>query len=133
LNSDNAIISFFKKKENLKYIILALVALFFILLGAGLGNEQKATADMSREGQIEARLGELCSSVKGVGKCKVMVYLEADVQKYSYAKENTRVSAVSIVCDGGDKESVRAALTDLISSLYGIGTNRISINKLSAF
>ena len=64
-------------------------------------------------------LSELCSSVRGVGECEVMI---------SYG-EGGEVMAVAVICEGADSSSVRAALTDMIGSLYGIGANRISILK----
>ncbi len=131
MSSDNNILSFLKKKENFKYILLAVVALFILIVSMGLDTQDKKISYESDEAAVEARLSELCSSVKGVGRCRVMVCLEYDTQKYSSQQRTYRVSAVSVVCDGGDKESVRAALSELIGSLYGIGANRISVHELS--
>ena len=129
MNSGNVFLAFLKKKENLKYIILALVAAVLIVLGT-CGKSEEAVSYESDEEFVEARLSELCSSVKGVGKCRVMVSLEYEEQKYSSKERVYRVSAVSVVCDGGEREAVRAALTELISALYGIGANRISVQEL---
>lgn len=76
------------------------------------------------EGNAQAERGEtdlktLCSSVADVGECEVMI---------SYGASG-EVVAVAVICEGGDSLSVRATLTDMIGSLYGIGSNRISVVK----
>ena len=45
-------------------------------------------------------------------------------------KETDEVFSVAVICEGADDVSVRARLTELITSLYGIGANRVSIVKL---
>ena len=78
---------------------------------------------------IEARLEELCSSLSGVGACRVMVTY--DVVGKSYASEGRKVvKSVTVVCKGADKVGVRAELTAMLSSLFGIGTNRIHISRM---
>ena len=95
-------------------LALLLVGVGMILLGRG-GEAEKNSATLSEE------LAELCSMVEGVGECRVMLT----------ESEGGEVVSVAILCDGGDRVEVRAALTDVISELFGIGTNRISIHKLA--
>lgn len=64
---------------------------------------------------------ELCSATYGVGECRVLL---------SYAEDGERVVAVAVVCEGADSIEVRQRLTELLSSFYGIGYNRISIERL---
>ena len=73
----------------------------------------------------EERLAALCSSIEGVGECKVYI-------TYSPAtrSETARVESVAVVCRGASSPQVRAEITELISSLFGIGTNRISVAKM---
>lgn len=79
------------------------------------------------ESTDEARLVTLISSVEGVGECEVTV-----VYKESQAKSDTReVFAVAVVCDGGDNVNVRARIVELVTTIYGIGANRVSVMKLS--
>lgn len=63
---------------------------------------------------------KICSTVEGVGKCSVML---------AYAPDGETVVAVAVICDGGDSITVRHRLTELLSSFYGIGYHRISIEK----
>ena len=69
----------------------------------------------------EESLAELCSSVAGVGRCRVMIVRDSEEE----------VSAVAVLCEGAESVSVREEILELISSLYGIGTNRITVLKIS--
>ena len=75
----------------------------------------------------EERLAAFCSSIEGVGECRVYLTYTPT----SRGSSESRVESVAIVCRGASSISVRAELTELISSLYGIGSNRISIAKLN--
>ena len=95
---------------------LALLVLGILLLAfGGFGG---ASAEAVSDGE---ELRELCSRVEGVGDCRVML-------KHSDGGE---VVSVAVLCDGAESISVRASLSELISELYGIGTNRITILKLA--
>ena len=41
------------------------------------------------------------------------------------------VRGVAVVCQGGDDAAVQARLTEMVSVLLGVSTNRISIAKMS--
>ena len=110
--SENLLLPFIKK--NKKVIIFALLLLLGILLML-IPTESAAT-----ERDEEARVLEMCSGISGVGRCSVMLN----------TKDGDVISA-AVLCDGADSEAVRSDIKDLISSLYGIGYNRISILKLS--
>ncbi len=86
---------------------------------------------------LEDELGELCSSVRGVGKCKVMITFERgeeNTYKGSALIESKppRVMGVSVICRGADSDEVKRELTTMISALFDIGSNRISILKLNS-
>ena len=88
-------------------------------IALGVGGENTSDPDVSDE---TAELAEVCSMVEGVGRCRVMI---------NYT-ESGEVGAVAVLCDGADRTEVRSRLVGLISSLYGIGTHRISVLKISA-
>ncbi len=120
------IIDFFKSRPGyIKVIIIAVVGLFLIIIGtAALGGENEP-GDTS----LESRLEELCSSVSGVGRCRVMInYATTETR---YGKEGREVvESVTVVCQGASNPSVKAELVSLLTSLYGIGSNRIYIAKM---
>lgn len=116
------ILSFIKKNKTL--IFVAVLLLLGVLLIFPSSDSKAADGD-----DVEARLEELCSSLSGVGACRVMVTY--DVVGKSYASEGRKVvESVTVVCKGADKLGVRAELTAMLSSLFGIGTNRIHISKM---
>ena len=113
--SDNGFFDFLRHGGgHIKAIALLLCGVLLILLASGGRTED--TGEMSRE---EA-LGQMCSSIDGVGECKVMISYDGD-----------EVYAVAVACVGGDSVEVKQCVSELISSLYGIGYNRISVMKIS--
>ena len=100
----------------------ALVLLGILLLITGSGSDDVATSEIS----IEDKLAEVCSDVEGVGRCYVLVY-------YSPTNSRTdepKVESVIVVCEGADSVGVRLCLTEMISSFFGIGTNRVRVEKM---
>ena len=110
--SENLLLPFIKKNKTL--IFLALLLLLGIILML------MPTGSAEAERDEEARISELCSGISGVGRCSVMLNI----------KEDEIVSA-AVLCDGADSPAVESEIKELISSLYGIGYNRISVLKLS--
>ena len=121
--SEGAISSFFgflrEKKGALLAAVLLLVGALLLLSGRG---EQSSATDSDDE----ERLSAFCSSIEGVGECKVYI-THATESRASVG----RVESVAIVCRGADSVEVRSELTHLIASLYGIGANRIFISKMA--
>ena len=121
-------------------LIIALgVAL--ILLSSSLGKEDTAAPDTftlaEYKIQLENELSALCSDVKGVGKCKVFITFERGEQntyKGSAIIESKppKVMGVTVICRGADSDYVKSELTDMITALFDIGTNRVAILKLNS-
>ncbi len=132
MNSENVsggaiapVIAFFARRGVLKILLIILVGIVLLMLGMGGGAKaEETTAD-----EVESRLEELCSSIAGVGKCRVMVTYEKNASRYG-ASEVRRVESVAIACKGADSVTVRSELTKLFTSLFGIGANRVSISKM---
>ena len=100
------------KRVILLFAVAAVGVLLLVLppLISGSGGTDAAT-------DIEA----LCGSVDGVGECRVLLSLGEDGES---------VVAVAVICEGGDRVDVRRRLTELLSSFYGIGYNRICVEKM---
>lgn len=119
---NEGILSFIKKHKSTVVIIILIFVGAILMISPSSKNE-------ASEDDIEARLEELCSSLSGVGSCRVMVTY--NVVGKSYASEGRKVvESVTVVCKGADKVGVRAELTAMLSSLFGIGANRIHISKM---
>lgn len=112
--SDNGAFAFLRSHGSLvKVGAIFLFGVLLIILGGAWQSEPRESSGLDTE------LSELCSSVAGVGECEVMV-------TYS---EGGEVYAVAILCEGADSAAVRESLVDIVGSLFGIGSNRISIVK----
>ena len=132
-----AFLSFVKNNKRLSFILLLLCVLMLALSFAGGSTEEtdesKTLAEYQAE--LESRLSELCSSVEGVGKCRVFVTFESgeeNLYKGGVLIETKppRVMGVSVVCQGADKPAVKNELNELFTSLFDIGSNRVKILKL---
>ena len=113
--SDKSFLEYFAKN---KRGVLILVSVFVVLVILCLIPERSAE-DVEYPDE-EARLSAVVAEVYGVGRCELMI-------NYTDGGE---VFGVIVLCEGAENAGVRARLTDLLSSLYGIGTNRISILKI---
>lgn len=114
------------------------------------------TVDFSYEMTLEQRLEALIGQVEGAGRTKVMVTLETGAQSVyavdtregaaesgqthvllddgSALTETVRTPAVcgvAVVCEGGDQTHVVAQITEMLSSLLGISSSRISVAKMN--
>ena len=133
--------SIFESKRTL-FLLLAAVAVGGVLLcvPTAVGTEKAESSSSNDELaeyklKLEEELANICSMVVGVGRCKVVVSFERgaeNVYKGSQLVESTppKVSGVSIVCEGGSNQVVRSTLVEMISSLFGIGKNRIAVLEL---
>ena len=132
--------SFFLK--NKKWVIISALFIFgvLMLIGSaasvgGAGNAEGEPLSEYKE-RLEEELSDMCSSVRGVGKCRVMVTFERgeeNIYKGTNLIESRppKVMGVTIVCKGADSDAVRAELVGMMSALFDIGTNRISVLKLN--
>ena len=106
-------------------VILLGIGLFLFTVGGKKAESDEAVSIPTEE----ERLAELCSSLTGVGKCKVFIAYDERSIPYT-SRTETVIIGIAVLCDGADSDSVRARLTAMIDGLYGIGTNRIRIDKL---
>ena len=105
--------------------------------------------------QLEQQLSDLIAQVEGAGKTTVMVTLESgeetiyaldtlsgqtqEQQTHVLLDDGTalaqtvctpRVCGVAVVCEGGDDITVIKRITDLVSVVLGLSTNRICVTKM---
>ncbi len=133
-----AIAEFFKKdKKRILLVALAVLGVLLILQsGFAEGESYGDNSSLSEyKEQLEDELAALCSSVEGVGKCKVTVsFSEGESLEYrgSTVTGSTppRVMGVTVVCEGADKIKVREQLSSCMCSLFDIGSNRVCIMKM---
>lgn len=121
--------------------------------------EQNAPAEqeentLAYQTQLEQRLEKLISQMNGAGKTTVMVTLETgeeaiyalDTQSGDLQSQNThvllddgsaltetvcqpQVRGVAVLCDGGGDVRVAARITELLTSLLDLPSNRICVEQ----
>ncbi len=103
-------------------LLLAVVGILLLLVGGALSRGVGTTVDKGVVEDDPARkIEELCEGIEGVGECRVAL---------SYAADGRTVTSVAVVCEGGDSITVRHRLTEMLSSFYGIGYHRVSVEKM---
>ena len=116
MKSDFSFLTFIKKQDK-GFIILIIGAIALALLLISSSNKKSVEKTEIDEA---TRLEELCSQIEGVGECRVMVTYKSG-----------EVYAVAVICKGAESPKVRERLTDLITSMYGIGANRVTVQPMS--
>ena len=128
-----------KNKKNIFLVVLLAVGIFLLAFSSSPDEYDRNSQEESLEAykaRLEEELCELCSSVSGVGKCRVTVTFEngeSRVYKGSSLIETKppKVLGVTVVCKGADSDKVREEIVGMMSALFDIGTNRISVLKLN--
>jgi hypothetical protein len=133
-------------KENKRMLIIAgfaLLGILLVLLSGSIGGKEsesietaEQTLDEYKE-SLEGKIETLCSDVSGVGKCRVFITFERGVQnsyKGSTVTETKppKVLGVTVICKGGEIDSVKKAISDMICALFDIGYNRVAVLQLNS-
>ena len=106
--------------KNKKLIIITLAAIILGLILIGTSSKNESTVTDTKELQLE----EFLKSINGVGECKVIITYKNSTSYYS---KNEEVFAVAISCRGASRRGIEAQIVELVSTLYGIGTNRVKV------
>ena len=120
-------------------ILLAAVGIMLVAISSASDSEGKTESISLAQykAQLEDELENMCSSIRGVGKCRVMVTFERgeeNTYKGSSLVESKppKILGVSVVCKGADSVDVAHSLVDMITALFDIGSNRVSVLKLNS-
>lgn len=122
---------------------------------------EKSQSSSQYAKQLETKLTGLLEGVSQVGEVSIMITMEnsgeevyAQKEKYSgedsvetevvltggYSGQNQplvkstiepKVLGVAVVCSGGDKPQVKTSVTEIVSTVLGISSNRVSVTKSS--
>ena len=110
-----------------KWFVPFVIFLMLITVSTSLGGTKD---EEGASFTVEEQLEEICVAVSGGEKATVMLtYESAFEESYWYDEKNIekRISGVAIVCDGGDDPDIRLKLHEIISSLYGLPSTRITV------
>ena len=122
------------KKRAALILLIGLLGLMLIIFSATRSEDAEFTGTEEYKKALEQELGDACSRVEGVGKCRVIVsFSEGERLEYKGSQivstSPPRVRGVTVICDGADSASVRSDLTDMLAALFDIGKNRICVLK----
>ena len=121
LRLDNKIREFLSADSSaVKLAGVMLLGLALILLGSLTTRSDKTTLPVQQTD--DERMAEICSQMEGVGECRVFM---------TYSSDGEDVFAALVLCDGADSVLVREKITSLFTSLYGIGSHRVEIQRLN--
>lgn len=139
---DNGFVNYVRSNKKVLYVcVFIALGVFLILISLQSDKENVETDEQTSLEEykevLEGELASLCSDVSGVGKCRVFITFERGSQntyKGSSIIETKppRVLGVTIVCRGAENDDVRSELIDMITALFGIGSNRVAILKLNS-
>lgn len=124
------------KKRFIVFSALA-IGVFLILIsllqnnGTSSGEIKDQTLTEYKE-TLESDLLWICESIDGAGRCRVYVsFSEGETKTYKgsnlIASAPPRVMGVTVVSEGADSVRVREHITDCMTALFGIGSNRVSV------
>ena len=123
-------------KKRRATVVLLVAGLLLMLFSSKVGSTESAAEDsLSKyKRELEKDLSELCSSIDGVGRCEVRItFSEGERVEYrgtnKVSETPPKVLGVSIVCDGGGRADVRAAITECMVALFDIGANRVAVAR----
>ena len=133
-----------RSKHMLALVALALAAALLLLgLGSCEGGGKSDEVYMSEEGLMldawrrmeEEKLSALLCQLEGVERCFVSIsYLSGEESTRGASTTVSfvppRVGAVVVLYDGAGSIQLKQTLLDMVSTLYGIGTHRVSINLM---
>ena len=134
------LLEFFKgdKRRILTAVLLVFGLLLMVLSASGGRNESTVGEDSlaKYKRELEQELSELCSSIEGVGRCEVRVsFSEGARVEYKgtskVCETPPKVQGITVVCDGGARSDVRAAITECLVAMFDIGANRVAVVKRS--
>ena len=139
-------------RKSIIFIVIAIACIVFLLFSTE-NAKPAAVAKISYEDTVEKKLAELIVGLGGVSNVKVMVvqecgteYIYATDKEVSQDRENTEyysagdkeallikeispiIKGVAVVCDGKGSTSVKAKITELVSSVLDIPSTRIFVD-----
>ena len=105
-----------------KYAIaVALLGVLLLLLPTGSRREQSADPALPQtRGSVQGEMEATLAAFDGVGQLRLMLTTEPSSERWEGAV---------VVCEGGGSAAVRLQLTQAVSALTGLPSDRITIVK----
>ena len=135
---DKGVFDYLKGKKPVALVaLLIFLGLLLVLLPFGSGDDESETYPETLseyKEKLEDEVASLASSVKGVGKCRVLITFERGAQNTYRGSELIEskpplVLGVTVVCAGGENAYVRAELVEMLTALFDIPSTRVAVLK----
>ena len=123
-------------------LVFLVLAVLFLSLSACQGEDTKISSHSSEAEaltawrlQEEERLAELICRLEGVEQCYVSLHFESGEQSIreggvTVSFSPARVCSVVVLYEGELALSLKGKIVDMVTTLYGIGSNRVSVNSV---
>ena len=104
-----------------RYVLaVALLGVVLMLLPSGGNRDEALTKESDCRGAVQQEMERLLAAFDGVGALRLMLTTEPGGEDYAGAV---------VVCEGADSAAVRLELTQAVSALTGLPSDRITIVK----
>jgi len=146
-----------KTKILIVFALLIFISVLIVNLSGGQKNEVLKKEEDTFSKDLEKKIEDILTSVEGVGRCEVMVYVYGGAESV-YARDesvnssgtsssvemfdgtdgeepvvvkrlNPEICGVVVVCDGGESSSIKNSIKDMLSVLLGIDPVNVSVSK----
>ncbi len=121
----NELFIFIKKNYSVIVIGICAIVLLFFLYGVFGGSQ---TANQNESSSLEESLEQFLMKLEGVGHCEVMIYMDSSTKTSYTSTVYNKISGIAIICDGGKNSSVKNSIIEILTRLFGLSGNRISVN-----
>lgn len=102
-------------------LAVVLAGLFLMLLPTGTGRKQaEDPAAQEQRPAVQAEMERVLSAFDGVGRLRLMLTVEPGTERWAGAV---------VVCEGGGSAAVRLQLTQAVSALTGLSSDKITVVK----
>ncbi len=123
-------------------IIVAIIVIGLIFITGMFDNEKSTVEDSLSTSQyktsLESEIQTMVDSIEGIGQSEVLLTIDCSYE-YVYLDDGKTlqkiieptIRGVAVVCEGADSAVVCAEITDLLTTLLNIPSNKVCISKLS--
>ena len=115
LKSDRIFRDFWKKGVPWRVIIPFLLGVLLLIIPLLFGERENESSEPSND---ESCIEEICSAINGVEECRAVV---------TYSSDGSDIAAVAVIYTGSGSKETEKNIKDVISTLYGVGANRIAV------
>ncbi len=135
----------FKNLRHKEVVFFVIIIVLILLVWFFMKNQTKTTStnvsfsNMSAKDELTYRITDAINAISGDNNSKVIIYWDRNENSTepsfsslfegssSTADNNTKISGIAVVCKNGNNAETKVRITFMLSNVFGIGTNRISV------